>query len=313
MAVALDSKDVLIVGDGAVAATCSHALVLQGGGRFRLAGVVAPGELLDFLRRPAERLPHRVVVALDDRRGQLPVAQLVALRFDGVRVQDASAFLEDVAGKVPVRSVRPADLVFSHGFRSSRWTWRVKFALEWALALLLLVASAPLMALAAIAILLESGRPVLFRQVRVGQGGRTFRIAKLRTMRQDAEKGGARFASLTDDRVTRVGRFLRRTRIDELPQLLNILRGEMTLIGPRPERPEFVAGFLELTPFFVYRHSVRPGVTGWAQVALGYTDDADGALEKLSYDLYYIKHHSLLFDLRILLMTAATVFRREGR
>lgn len=316
MEVVLDHTSVLIVGDGQTALTCSHTLITEGRGRYRLAGVVPPADFLSFIAPPAEgpsTIPHWVVVALDDRRGHLPVAELVSLRFEGVKVQDAPSFLEDMARKIPVRSVRPGDLLFATGFHFSRPKFWAKTIGEWLIALVLMIVVAPVVAIAALAILLETGRPIFFRQVRVGLGGRRFRVNKLRTMYRDAEKSGPRFATLDDDRITPVGRFLRRTRIDELPQLWNVLCGEMALVGPRPERPEFVEGFKELIPYFNFRHSVRPGVTGWAQVSFGYTDDANGTLEKLSYDLFYIKHHSLLFDLRVLVRTIKTVFGREGR
>jgi exopolysaccharide biosynthesis polyprenyl glycosylphosphotransferase len=258
-------------------------------------------------------LPHRMVVAMDDRRGQLPLPELVTLRFEGVKIQDATSFLEDLGQRVPVRSVRPGDLLFSAGFDFNRVRFGIKTVIEWLIALIALPFCGVLIALAGAAILLETGRPIFFRQARVGLGGRTFRLFKLRTMYQDAEKSGPRFAVAGDTRITRLGRFLRRTRIDELPQLFNVLRGEMALVGPRPERPEFVESFNDLIPYFNYRHSVRPGVTGWAQVSYGYVDDANGSLEKLSYDLFYIKHHTLMFDLQILLRTVKTVLGGEGR
>ncbi len=315
-----DGSSVLIVGDGQTAALCSHALINQGRGRFRLAGVVPPSQMQDFLRQEAGwtgqgplKSPGRVVVAVDDRRGRLPLAELVTLRFAGVKVQDASSFLEDMGRKVPVRSVLPSDLVFSDGFRSSRRAFWSKSITEWFLALFLLALAAPCIVLAVVVILLESGWPVFFRQDRVGLHGKVFKVIKLRTMFQDAEKTGPQFALANDKRITRFGRLLRRSRFDELPQLINVLRGEMAVVGPRPERPAFVEGFKELIPYFAYRHSVRPGITGWAQVMYGYTDDTNGSLEKLSYDLYYIKHCSLQLDLKILLGTIKTVIQREGR
>ena len=316
----VDHSSVLIVGDGQTAALCAHALINEGRGRWRLAGVVAPAKIQDFLQHDARRdgngrvrAPHRIVVAVDDRRGRLPLTELVNLRFSGVRIQDAPAFLEELSYKVPVRSVHPSDLVFSRGFSFSRWKFWAKTAGEWALSLLALILISPVLAAAAAAIVIDSGRPVFFRQDRIGFRGRRFKVIKLRTMLQNAEKSGPQFAVQDDPRVTRVGRFLRRSRLDEVPQLLNVLRGEMSLIGPRPERPAFVENFKELIPYFAYRHSVRPGITGWAQVSYGYTDDTNGSLEKLSYDLYYIKHHNVVLDAKILLLTIKTVIQREGR
>ncbi len=316
MGIQLDSSSVLIIGDGQSALACSHALVNEGRGRFKLAGVVSPSEILEFvrpLRDSSGPVPHRMVVAMDDRRGQLPLAELVTLRFEGVKIQDAASFLEDLGQRVPVRQTRPGDLLFADGFAFDRRQLFLKTVVEWVLTVATLPLWLPMIFLAGLAILLETGRPVLFKQTRVGLGGHLFKVMKLRTMYQDAEKAGPRFASANDSRITPLGRFLRKTRLDELPQLFNVLRGEMALIGPRPERPEFVEQFKELIPYFNYRHSVRPGVTGWAQVSYGYTDDVDGSLEKLSYDLFYIKHYSLAFDVAVLLRTIKTVFGREGR
>lgn len=316
MSLSLDMSSVLIVGDGKSAALCSHALINEGRGKFRLAGVVTPAEVTEFFSdegRGRRGAPHRVVVAMDDRRGQLPLAELVSLRFSGVQIQDVPSFLEDLSHKVPVSATRPSDLVFTDGFRFDRGRFIAKAVGEWILAVLMLPIGLPLIALAGLAILLESGRPVFFRQRRVGKGGKVFELFKLRTMRQDAEAQGPRFAGRGDSRITKVGRVLRKTRLDELPQLFNVLRGEMALIGPRPERPEFVVRYEELIPYFAYRHSVRPGVTGWAQICYGYTDDDKGSLEKLSYDLFYIKRHSLWFDVKIALGTITTVFGFRGR
>lgn len=319
MSVIPEPRSVLIIGQGPSALACSHTLIDYGRGRYRLGAVVPPEELQQFLAaarfsEPAQAVsvPETWVVALEDRRTTLPVDQLLDARFQGVRVQSAAEFMEELTGKIPVRSVRAGDLVFSTGYGILRSRLIVKTVVERIAALILLVLMLPLGLLAALAIVLESGRPIFFRQTRVGRGGRLFQLIKLRTMRPDAERHGPRFAEVDDVRATKVGRILRRTRIDELPQLLNVLRGEMTLIGPRPERPEFVAQYSELIPFFRLRHSIRPGITGWAQVNEGYTRDSDGALEKLCYDLYYLKHHALLFDAWIAVLTVVAIVRGEG-
>lgn len=317
MSLPLDPMSVLIIGNGPSAAVCSQALINNGQGRFRLAGVVQPGQLGSYFPSSHSscraRPPQRVVVALDDRRGNVPLDELIGLRFQGVTVQDAPTFLEHMTRRVPVRSIRPGDLLFAEGFRFSPWKLALKDIGERLCAVLLLLLTAPVLAAAILAILIETGRPVFFRQKRVGLNGSLFKVTKLRTMRQDAEQFGAQFCGQNDPRITRVGRFLRRTRIDELPQLINVLLGEMALVGPRPERPEFVGRFEELSPYFVLRHSVRPGLTGWAQIRLGYIDDGEGTLEKLSCDLFYIKHFSPLFDLKILLWTVKTVLGAQGR
>ncbi|MCU0254003.1 MAG: exopolysaccharide biosynthesis polyprenyl glycosylphosphotransferase [Acidobacteria bacterium] len=321
----LDPGAVLIVGEGNAARRCSHALVEQAGGKLRLAGVVSPAELASWYTAGEEgapgsggkngnrRPPRRIVLALDDRRGALPVDELVRLRFQGIDVVDEQQFLQELTHKIPVTTIRPSDLVFSEGFKLNNAKLAAKVCVDWCLGAALLVLALPLIALAGLAIVAESGFPIFYRQERVGRGGRPFRIFKLRTMRQDAELGGPQFASEEDPRITRVGRFLRRARLDELPQLINVFRGEMAIVGPRPERPVFVNQFESLSPYFALRHSVRPGITGWAQVMYGYASGSDEALEKLSYDLYYIKHFSLRQDLEILLRTVSVVLWGKGR
>jgi exopolysaccharide biosynthesis polyprenyl glycosylphosphotransferase len=319
----LDPDAVLIVGDGNAARRCSHALVEQGGGRLRLAGVVPPVDLAAWYAgheveangsRPDNgRPPRRIVLALDDRRGALPVDELVRLRFQGIDVVDEQQFLQELTHKIPVTTIRPSDLVFSEGFKLNNTKLAAKVGVDWCIGALLLALSLPLIGLAGLAIVAESGFPIFYRQDRVGRGGRTFRIFKLRTMRQDAEEAGPQFASKDDPRITRVGRFLRRIRLDELPQLINVFRGEMAIVGPRPERPVFVNQFESLSPYFALRNSVRPGITGWAQVMYGYASGSDEALEKLSYDLYYIKHFSLRQDVEILLRTVSIVLWGKGR
>jgi len=329
--VSTDRVSVVVIGDGAKARQCAHALINLGRGRFRLAGVIKPADTERyFFPTPTDhaeagrelhevggvamkRLPGRVVVALDDRRGSLPVDRLVDLRFRGVEVQDVATFLEEMTGKVPVLSIHPADLAYGPGFRLSRAKKVTKAGGEYLLAIAMCALALPLLAAAAVGILIETGSPIFYTQDRVGLRGRIFRVIKLRTMVKDAEKNGPQFSRADDARITPLGRFLRRTRIDELPQLINVLRGEMALVGPRPERPMFVEQYRELTPYFALRHSVRPGITGWAQVRYGYTAGNGEMLEKLSYDLFYIKNLSPWLDCRILLKTIKTVLGMEGR
>ncbi|MFN7964262.1 MAG: exopolysaccharide biosynthesis polyprenyl glycosylphosphotransferase [Acidobacteriota bacterium] len=315
-----ESGSVLIIGQGRSAELCSSTLISRGAGRFRLSGVVTPLQVQELLR-PLDsphphgkfrKVPERWVVALDDRRAGLPLESLLQARFRGVKIQNASQFLEDLTGQVPVKQTRPGDLVFSNGFAFSPAWMLLKTVWEWCLAVLLMVLVAPVLLAAALAIKLDDRGPIFFRQTRVGRFGRLFDVIKLRTMRQNAEAAGPQFAALDDPRVTRVGKFLRQTRIDELPQLFNILRGEMALVGPRPERPEFVEQYSKEIEFFDLRLSVRPGITGWAQVNEGYTSDSDGAIEKLSFDMYYLKHMSPLLDMRIVFDTVATVVKCEG-
>jgi sugar transferase (PEP-CTERM system associated) len=239
--------------------------------------------------------------------------QLLECRLAGIPVQTMETFYEKLRGRVPVDALKGSWLVYGNGFRQSSLRTFEKRAVDIAASLVLLALGLPIMALAAIAIVLESGFPVFYRQERVGRGGVTFTVWKFRSMRTDAEADGQpRWAVKGDSRVTRVGRFMRKTRIDEMPQLFNVLKGDMSLVGPRPERPTFVADLTKEIPFYNARHSVKPGVTGWAQVRYTYGASVEDAKKKLEYDLYYVKNHSLVLDLLILLETVRVVLFQEG-
>jgi sugar transferase (PEP-CTERM system associated) len=255
----------------------------------------------------------RIVVGLADRRGKLPVEQLLHAKMAGIRVEDATTTYERVTGKILIDDLRPSWLIFSDGFRVSRATRWTKRTIDLVLASLIAIASFPLMVLTAMAIWLESDGPVLYCQERVGENGRPFTLCKFRSMRIDAEKAGTpMWATDRDDRVTRVGRFIRMTRLDELPQLWSVMLGDMSFVGPRPERPYFVAELARQIPFYQERHSVKPGITGWAQVKYRYGSSVEDAMEKLRYDLYYIKHLSIFFDLTIVFDTVKVVLFRKG-
>ena len=254
----------------------------------------------------------RVIVAMQDRRGALPVRELLRLRFDGVVIEDACDVLERLSGKMPLDGLRPSNFIYSEGFRikpSQQIMRRVVSTLAATVGLLLF---APFLPFVMLGVRLSSPGPIFFRQTRVGLGGRNFKVVKFRTMRTDAEASGAKWASKNDPRVTRIGGFMRKTRIDEVPQLWNVLRGDMGFVGPRPERPEFVPWLSEQIPYFDLRHMIRPGLTGWAQVRYGYGATLAEAREKLEYDLYYIKHMSLGLDLLIMFETVKTILRRRG-
>jgi sugar transferase (PEP-CTERM system associated) len=254
-----------------------------------------------------------VVAVREQRGGALPLRELVSCRLRGVEITDVPGVLERVTASVPVETLKSSWLIYGRGFPQGRTRRVVKRAFDVVMASLLLMLAAPVMLAAAIAIFLESGRPIIFRQERVGLGGRTFWLLKFRSMRPDAEKDGVpRWACDDDPRITPVGRFLRRSRIDELPQLINVLRGEMSFVGPRPERPYFVAQLTEQVPFYGARHSVKPGVTGWAQVRYCYGASVEDAVRKLELDLFYVKNHSLLLDLLILAKTVRVVLLGEG-
>ena len=254
-----------------------------------------------------------IVAVREQRGGTLPLTHLLNCRLGGIRVTDMSAFFERVTGEVPVDSLKASWLIYGDGFRQG-WARRMmKRSFDMLAAFLLLVVAAPVMIAAAIAIYFESGRPIIFRQERVGLGGRTFLLLKFRSMCADAEKDGVpKWASTGDARVTRVGQFLRRSRIDELPQIFNVLKGEMSFVGPRPERPYFVAQLSEQVPFYGARHTVKPGLTGWAQVRYSYGASVEDSVRKLQYDLYYIKNHTLLLDLMVLCKTVKVVLRGDG-
>jgi sugar transferase (PEP-CTERM system associated) len=255
----------------------------------------------------------RIVVGLSDRRGKLPTEELLRAKMAGIRVEDATTTYERVTGKIMLDDLRPSWLIFSDGFHVSRMTRWMKRSIDLALSLVLAVLAGPLMLLTAIAILIESGRPVFYCQERVGENGKVFTLCKFRSMRQDAEKGGTPiWATDGDNRITRVGRFIRKTRLDELPQIWNVLLGAMSFVGPRPERPYFVAELAKAIPFYQQRHAVKPGVTGWAQVKYRYGASLEDAMEKLRYDLYYIKHLSVFFDLTIVFDTVKVVLFRKG-
>ena len=279
----------------------------------RIVNPAIVGTPADIPRLIARHEIDRIVVGLSDRRGKLPVEELLRAKMAGVRVEDATTTYERVTGKILIDDLRPSWLIFSDGFRVSRATRWMKRTIDLTLAVLLAVLSFPFMVLTAIAVWLESGRPVLYCQERVGENGRTFTLCKFRSMRTDAEHGGKPvWARDGDERVTRVGGVIRKTRLDELPQLWNVVRGDMSFVGPRPERPYFVGELAKEIPFYQQRHAVKPGLTGWAQVKYRYGSSLEDAMEKLRYDLYYIKHLSVFFDLTIVFDTVKVVLFRKG-
>jgi sugar transferase (PEP-CTERM system associated) len=255
----------------------------------------------------------RIIVALSDRRGMMPVSELLQLRVRGVKIEDATALLEKVNGKLDVDSLNPSWLIFSEGFRLNAAFLVARRVLSVVISLALLVLVLPLIPLIALAVRLSSPGPVFYRQKRVGLHGTVFSCYKFRTMRTDAEADtGPTWAGDDDPRITPVGGFLRRTRLDEIPQLWNVLRGDMGFVGPRPERPEFVAWLSQEIPYYHLRHLVRPGITGWAQTCYEYGASLEQAKEKLRYDLYYIKNISLSFDLYIIFLTVKIVLFGRG-
>jgi sugar transferase (PEP-CTERM system associated) len=276
------------------------------------AGFSLLGKVKDLLNLARELRPDLILVALAEMRRALPAEQLLECRLQGIRVEDWPTFYEKQTGKILVANLRPSWLIFSDGFVKTDTTRMVKRAIDVALALIGLLVTLPLMAVVACAIRLDSRGPILFRQRRVGENGRIFVLKKFRSMTVDAERDGAVWATAQDPRVTRVGRWLRRSRLDELPQFWNVLVGDMSFVGPRPERPEFVDTLQREIPFYMGRHSVKPGITGWAQVRHRYAASVEDSMEKLQYDLYYIKNLSPLLDLVILLNTLQVILFARG-
>ena len=258
-----------------------------------------------------------IVVAVDDRRGSLPMEALLGCRQLGIDISDMTTFFELESGRLQLSFTDPSWLVFSGGFNATPLCRFSKRCFDLGVAALVMLLNWPLMLLVALAIRLESGsgQPILYTQERVGALGRTFKLYKFRSMHTDAEKDGvARWARQNDDRVTRTGHFIRKTRLDELPQLWNVLKGEMSLIGPRPERPQFVADLSHKLRYYSLRHCLKPGLAGWAQLRYPYGASDEDAAEKLKYDLYYVKNHNILFDFLILVQTVEVVlFGRDAR
>ena len=323
------SQRVMIVGVGLVAHQIGE-MIKKGHGGFKLIGYVqctgesqwagiTDDEIIssaDSLRDAAEE--HQVeliVIALTERRGVFPLRDALSCKLNGIELLDAPTFYELVSGKLMLEQITPSWFIYSNGFNRPLIITAIKRCIDVLLALLGLILSLPLMSIIAILIKLDSPGPVLFRQVRVGNREKPFVLFKFRTMRLDAEKtSGAVWAQVNDPRATRFGAFMRKVRLDEIPQLFNVLVGQMSFVGPRPERPEFVEKLKEQIPYYSRRHFIKPGLTGWAQVRYAYGASVDDALEKLRYDLYYVKNLSPLIDTLIFLETIKVVlFGRGGR
>jgi sugar transferase (PEP-CTERM system associated) len=311
----------LLIGHGPLASALSRELRSRNDLDIRIEGVIsegAPERSADDLTAPllgtTTELPRiveeyrisEIIVATDCSPECL--AALATLRIGGVRVHDALSLLATVTGRIWIDFVKPDWFIFSDGFHRSRMTARIKRAADLVLGVIGLVSASPVMMLVALLVKLDSRGPCLYRQARVGLRGRHFELLKFRSMRTDAEAGGlAQWASDKDPRITRAGRYLRKFRLDELPQFLNVIRGDMSFVGPRPERPVFVEQLRQTIPYYDERHSVRPGLTGWAQVRFTYTASIEDSRRKLEYDLYYLKQMSIAFDIAIILYTVRVV------
>ncbi len=319
------AKRILIIGVGTTAGNMG-ALIPESDENYLLSGYIRcsdeqvkvpsdcilenSGGIYDTVKR--EKV-DKIVVSLSERRGVFPLSDVMACKLDGVEVVDAPSFYEHVTGKLFLEGINPSWIIFSEGFKVSRVSKVLKRAVDLSLCIIWHCPDYPVSASYRLAIKLDSPGPVFYRQERVGEKEKPFFLYKLRTMRADAESGtGAVWAQKNDSRITRLGAFLRKSRIDELPQFYNILRGDMSMVGPRPERPEFVNKLKDIIPFYSERHFIKPGVTGWAQVRYPYGASVEDAIEKLRFDLYYIKNLSLVFDFMIILETIQVVLYRRG-
>ena len=321
---------ILIVGSGDAALEIAREVLDRRDAGYRIVGFVdnqpelvgksiinprvvgLTGDMAEIVRREGV---DRIVVAMGERRGQFPTSQLLDLSLGGaVAIEEGASFYERVTGRMHLNMVRPSWLIFSGRGRQARLSGVARAFMHRSVALIGAIVSLPIALITAVLIKLESPGPALYKQERVGKNGRPFTIMKFRSMRMDAEKDGPVWASTTDDRTTRVGRIIRKIRVDEIPQFWNILKGEMNFVGPRPERPHFVKQLAEEIPFYEQRHLIPPGLTGWAQIKYPYGASIEDARQKLQYDLYYIKNQSLMLDAVILFETVKTIlFGRGGR
>jgi sugar transferase (PEP-CTERM system associated) len=321
----LFAQVIIVIGTGRLASDIAREVEGRSDSGYKVLGFIGGGEpsfnpkgapvypaiedLQDYLF--TEKI-SRIVVAPDDRRGHIPVHMLIHCKMRGIAIDQGVTFYERISGKVLVERVDPSWIFFSDGFGFSRWRRLLKCIMDVSIAVPLFVVSLPVVLLSALIIKLESPGPVLYSQERVGERNRTFKLIKLRSMRQDAEVDGPVWAQEQDERVTRFGAFIRKTRIDELPQLWNVIKGEMSLVGPRPERPVFVDQLVKEIPYYNIRHATKPGITGWAQVCYHYGASREDALRKLEYDLYYLKNTSIPLDLFIIFKTIKTILFQEG-
>lgn len=326
--ISLPSEKVLIIGSGELAKKLGTEIYKKSEMGLKLFGfidddpamigqsIVNPGVIGgygDILRIVNSEKIDRIIVALPDRRTKLPMSALLECKMQGVSVEEGTTFNERMTGQIPIDQLKPSWMVFSEGFKSLRSRKMVKRVFDVCFAISYLIIAAPIALLTAILIKLDSEGPVILKQVRVGENGKEFNIYKFRSMRQDAEAAtGPQWASKTDDRVTSVGRIIRKLRIDEIPQLINVLKGDMSFVGPRPERPHFVKMLKESIPYYEIRSAVKPGITGWAQIKYEYGATVQDALEKLQYDIYYIKNMSPILDTLIFFWTIKVVLTGKG-
>ncbi|GJL52075.1 TIGR03013 family XrtA/PEP-CTERM system glycosyltransferase [Candidatus Nitrospira salsa] len=320
-------RRVLILGDGGLASNLARVLVTHGRSRFDVIGFLSKnvatvgtassippviGTIDQLFELTENHRVQTIAVCFEDRRGTMPLDALLDIKSLGVEVVDGHRMYEAECGRLSIDELKPSFLIFSQGFRRKPVVMVLKRLVDVVGASLGLFLLAPLLLIIASLIKLDSQGPVFYRQTRVGLHGYPYVLRKFRSMRHNAEDDGVKWASVSDDRVTRVGYWLRRLRLDELPQFMNVLKGEMSLVGPRPERPHFVQELRTFIPFYDLRHTVRPGITGWAQTCFQYAASLEDSHMKLQYDLYYVKNLSLWLDIRILLRTFHVVLLGTG-
>ena len=322
----LDQR-VMIIGCGQLAKSIAKEIVERADTGFKVVGFITDnpervgeklvnpsviGDQSQILDIAAKEIVDRIVVALEERRGKFPDAQLLNCKMRGIAIEDGIEFYEHLTGKLQVESLRPSTLIFSNGFKKTILTLWIKRVTGFAFSLIGLILFSPLILVIPILIKIDSQGPVLYKQERVGENRKIFKLFKFRSMVENAETNGAVWAEENDNRITRVGRWLRKWRLDEIPQMFNVLKGDMSFVGPRPERPYFVEKLRKEIPFYDHRSYVKPGVTGWAQIKYRYGASKEDALEKLKYDLYYIKNLSPLFDLIVIFETIKVVLFGKG-
>jgi sugar transferase (PEP-CTERM system associated) len=317
----------MIVGSGPLATTIAREIIEKADTGFKVVGFITenPERVGEKLVNPSiighqsqifdiakRENVNRIVVALEERRGKFPDTQLLECKMNGMIVEDGIEFYERLTGRLQVESLRPSSLIFSDGFKRSKLTLWMKRVTGFTFSLIGLILLSPLIVIIAVLIKIDSHGPIFYQQKRVGENGKVFKLKKFRSMFENAEANGPVWAEANDKRITRVGRWLRKWRLDEIPQMINVLKGDLSFVGPRPERPYFVEQLRKEIPFYDQRFSVKPGITGWAQVKYRYGASKEDSLEKLKYDLYYIKNLSPLFDLLILFETIKVVLFGKG-
>lgn len=318
-------KRVMVLGVGPLAKSMEK-LILSSSGNYTFAGFINPlnelaligeGQVVGTLDQLSETIKkekaQKLIVSLTERRGVMPVKDILACKLSGLEVVDAVSFYEQMTGKLLIENIQPSWFIFSNGFRVTNLMRFQKRMFDLIFSSIGILCAAPIFPVVALMVKLDSPGPVFFKQIRIGAGEKEFQVLKFRTMRLDAEEAtGAVWAQQDDPRVTRVGNFLRKSRLDEIPQLINVLTGDMSFVGPRPERPEFVKTLTDIIPYYSKRHFIKPGITGWAQIKYPYGASVEDALEKLRYDLYYLKNYSLLLDFQILVETIKVVLFSRG-